>query len=186
MKFIDIIKKHSWDDIRNRLFDLYPDQINSLKGYESMYESLLTLPEEKIEDNMRLCITHIHDYLTEEDQEEYEHVCGKNGKFLTHNDDKLFLDKDNNPIEETYALEFNSWSYWLSLPIDELTLQNYEEIDIICHCIWEMTFFGFDYETVEKQSKGILDEIEDRKKYSKDEDYISFDEFKQSIKKETT
>jgi len=51
--------------------------------------------------------------------------------------------------DESYAIEFRPWAEWLDMDIDEETLSNYLESEIIVHCIWEMTFCGYDNDDVQ-------------------------------------
>lgn len=43
-----------------------------------------------------------------------------------------------------YALEFMGWDKWLGMSIAPETLERFAEVEIIAHCLFEMTFTGFD------------------------------------------
>jgi len=43
------------------------------------------------------------------------------------------------------------------MEVDPETLQQLDEVDILVHCLWEMTFCGFEQETIQQEYKQILD-----------------------------
>jgi len=149
MTFAELIKKHKWEEIESRFLELYEDQSETLEGYEYVFTLLPTLEYEDV-GNMRLCIFHADnkDLCDDEDPDEWEDVCGRNGEPLKNFDGELILDDDGKEREETWAIELSTWNYWASLPVDAETLSQYSEIDVICHALWEMTFFGFDQEDI--------------------------------------
>ena len=51
----------------------------------------------------------------------------------------------------TWAFDFYTWDKWLGMEIYEATLIEYREIDIICRCLNDMTFWGFTQESVQKE-----------------------------------
>jgi len=52
---------------------------------------------------------------------------------------------------ETRALDFTPWSSWLGMEIDKDNLAKFDETDIIVHCLWEMTFIGFDESKIQHE-----------------------------------
>ncbi|MFX1254341.1 MAG: DUF6557 family protein [Promethearchaeota archaeon] len=44
------------------------------------------------------------------------------------------------PETRCYILVLTRWEEWLGLEIHLDTLNNFDFIDIIVHCLWEMTF----------------------------------------------
>ena len=61
--------------------------------------------------------------------------------------------------KQFYGLGLDKWENWLGMEIDKITIDSYNQIDIIAHCIWEMTFWGFDQQTIQNTFKD--DENED-------------------------
>lgn len=52
------------------------------------------------------------------------------------------------------------------MEIDPETLKTLSPLDIICHCLWEMTFIGYEQDEIQTQWQEILqakDEIMDAK-----------------------
>jgi hypothetical protein len=69
----------------------------------------------------------------------------------------------NIPDKESYALEFRPWSEWLGMDVIGTI---HDEKKEIAYCLWEMTFMGFDQNTVLKQKKELdrrIEEIESGK-----------------------
>lgn len=47
------------------------------------------------------------------------------------------------PSEQCVGLDFTDWREWVSMTIEKETLKNLMPLDIICYCLYEMTFIGF-------------------------------------------
>jgi len=50
------------------------------------------------------------------------------------------------------------------MEIEQESLSKYSELDIIGHCLWEMTFYGFTQEKIKKQLAQLEKEAEEAKK----------------------
>ena len=86
-----------------------------------------------------------------------------------------------------HAMEMSSNEEWLSFEIDnKLDIDN--EL-LLCHILWEMTFFGFDNES----RKEVLDDLNERSKEidkwieegTLDEHTVSMEDFKRKFKNES-
>jgi hypothetical protein len=65
------------------------------------------------------------------------------------------------------------------MDIDENTLQDFTELEIIAHCLYEMTFMGFEEEEIQPELdklKGIADEYKNMSDEEKKENTISLDD----------
>ena len=138
--FRHLIKKYSFKDITDRFVELYTEQVDSLEGYEHTYNSLLKKKKYKRTD-MEICINFVID---QHDVERggYWDVCGK---------DLNQINKKGN----RWALDFCNHSEWLNFEISKKLLLNMKEVDIICHCLWEMTFMGFDEKDIRKEKRKL-------------------------------
>lgn len=150
MKFEELLSKHSWDDIQTALVRLYPDQAESLEGYRQVFETLQTT--EPVETKMRISIENVLDEYT---GEYYADVSGKDGTLKKEGNPEIFKDDEVGNREVTYGIEFTDWAEWLGMEIDPETLSSYSEVDIIGHCLWEMTFFGYSQQDI----KAKIDEM---------------------------
>ncbi|MBM3241227.1 hypothetical protein FJZ31_33505 [Candidatus Poribacteria bacterium] len=160
MKFKELLYKYNWDDIHSTLLQLYPDQGRNIEGYRQVFETLQTIaPVREVSatsPTMRVCIESVFD---EDEGEYYASVSGKDGTLMKEQKDippEFLKDDDIGNQEVSYGIEFTDWAEWLGMEIDPETLSNYSEVDILGHCLWEMTFYGYTREDV----KRAMDEIE--------------------------
>jgi hypothetical protein len=151
MKFKELIDKYDWDDVHPTLMQLYPGREKNIEGYKQVFEELRTL--KPVETEMYIVIEDVFD---EYDKEYYAHVSGKDGTLNKESDPEYFKDDEIGNQEVSYAIEFTDWAQWLAMDIDHESLLKYSELDIIAHCLWEMTFYGFTQEDIKK----AIDEID--------------------------
>ncbi len=57
-----------------------------------------------------------------------------------------------------WALDFTPWAEWLALPIEADTEGRLSSAEIVAHCLWEMTWHGYEEEHVQEK----IEEIEER------------------------
>jgi len=150
MKFKELLEKYDWDAIAATFLKIYPDQEKSLKGYQHVCEELRAITP--VETSMCIVLEEVFD---EYEQKYYTDVSGKNGTLKKEAAPEFFKDDELGNQEESYGLDFTDWAEWLAMEIDPDTLATYSEIDIIGHCLWEMTFYGYSRETI----KQTIDEI---------------------------
>lgn len=161
MKFKELIDKYNWNDVYSTLIQLYPDQEKNIEGYKQVFEELCTL--RPTETKMRIVIEDVFD---EYDKEYHAHVSGKDGTLNKESDPKHFKDDEIGNQEVSYGIEFTDWAEWLSMKIDQESLSKYSELDIIGHCLWEMTFYGFTQKDIKKAIDAINRSAEEAKKNS--------------------
>lgn len=153
MRFRELIKKYKWDEVNSTLWKLYPNQRKSVRGYKHVYEELnATKP---VKTKMRIVLEDVFD---EFDKKYYTGVSGRNGTLNKKNDPEYFKDDEAANRETSYAIEFAPWAEWLGMEVDQATLEEYNDLEIISHCLYEMTFYGFDQKTIKKE----IDETEIR------------------------
>ncbi|MFW9922465.1 MAG: DUF6557 family protein [Candidatus Thorarchaeota archaeon] len=154
MIFQSIIKNISWDQIQKRLIELYPDQEINLDLYENVYLTLLNLPVVREDKKILLRIRYVKD-----SSESWYDIDG-------------YVENE----QLGYGLQFLKWENWLGLEISEETLNQFSEIDITCHCLWEMTYSGFTQEEIEKNYHSLNEKNDDQL-----ETIVIDDEFKIQI-----
>ena len=121
----DLIEGVALPDIETRMQVLYPDY--SIDGYKSVLETLHNLTP--MANDMVIHLTYIED----PDFDNYIKVDG--------------IDGEGNER----GLDFVSWEKWLGMQIDSGTIGAYTPVEIVVHCLWEMTFYGFDQKTIETE-----------------------------------
>lgn len=131
MKFQELIQKHNWEDIQAAIIRLYPEYEGEVTGYQEVFEMLKTLKPAPT--MLRL---HAETKYDERVGEYHAHVSGL-GPAAKDGDGQV-----------PFAIKLTDWAEWLSMEISEQTFSNYSEYEIIAHCLWEMTFFGFTQEDI--------------------------------------
>jgi len=120
----DIVDLHQWKDIYRRMAKLYPKPHKNLEGYKRVFKVLRKLDATKKRSRLLIELYACYDKY---DDRYYTSVHGVTPKRRG----------------DTYALEFSSWQEWLGMRVSDASIYAYESVDIICHCLYEMTFFGF-------------------------------------------
>ena len=169
MKLTDIIKRNSWLSVELVFLQLYPKEMKNISGYETVFNELKSLSP--TETDFSIVLSNEKDDL---DNEEYVHVSG----YKNHQEDS----EDESP--NSFALELTNWSEWLGMDMDEKSLSEFTELEIISHCLYEMTFFGFDQETIQKEMDEIersVDEIKNMTEEEKKTKLKSWDDLKKEL-----
>jgi hypothetical protein len=152
MKLNDIIKSNNWLSVQLTLLSLYPDQETLIDEYENVFEKLRS--SNSIDKDLKIVLTK---YDSEDENDSYIDVSGR----------KIIPDPDS--ITNSYALEFTKWNEWLGMDICQTTLNDFNELEIITHCLYEMTFFSFDEDEIQKQIASLEKTIEEYKEFSGEE-----------------
>lgn len=130
MRFKDLIRNNSWLSVEIKLLDLYPGEKFRISAYEDIFSRLQVMPEKKSDMSIVL-------------DKEYDRDA-PNGYYVGVSARKKDEANDGHEITPFYAIEFTPWDEWLSMEIDSNTISEFAELDIIAHCLYEMTFIGFD------------------------------------------
>jgi mRNA-degrading endonuclease HigB of HigAB toxin-antitoxin module len=173
MKLNDILKSYNWLSIEMALIRLYPDQEAMVDDYRNVVDKLKFLVPE--ENDMSIVLT---EYDCDPDDESevrtYVDVSGRK------------KEKDPKSITDGYAIEFVAWDKWLGMDIAPETTRKFSDLEIIAHCLFEMTFIGFSEEEIHEQFEMINDRVEEYKNLTeeeKEEKTISLDELKKRLNK---
>ena len=130
MRFKDLIRNYSWLSVEIKLLDLYPGEKFRISAYKDIFFQLQVMTEKK--SDMSIVIG-----------KEYDRDA-PNGYYVGVSGRKKDNANDEHEITPFYAIEFTPWDEWLSMEIDSNTINEFTELDIIAHCLYEMTFIGFD------------------------------------------
>ena len=132
MKLKKILSNISNTEILEKLFKLYPEQKESVRGYINVLKKLRNLTPK--ESDFKIVIHQVEDF---SDHEKYWSVSGK---------------KDNNP--QYWAIEYTPWEEWLS---SEVEFDKRLSMDtVLAHCLWEMTWSGFDQEKIKNDIEELI------------------------------
>jgi hypothetical protein len=179
MNLSQLIGTSEWADVERSLRRHYPDAQESLEGYGDTFLLLRRLTPAT--SSMRLSIrTTFRPGL---DDEPFPEVVGKNGTLNRDQEDFKHLGK---AADSTYALsaaefglELESWNEWLGMEIEVDTLDEYLESEIIAHCLYEMTFFGFTEAEISAQREELqrrIDELDAMTEEEKKEKLIPIEQ----------
>jgi len=155
MKLGDLIKNNSWLSVEIVFSKIYPDQISYLENYETVFNQLKILKPKS--SSIYIIIDNVID---EFDNEEYVNVSGY---------DSLKVSTSKNLITESLALEFTPWAEWLGMSIDQEYINSFSSLEIICHCLHEMTFMGFSQKEIDNEWQKIKETADDFKHMTKEE-----------------
>ena len=152
MKLIDLIHDHHWLSIRQILYKIDHD----LKQYDSVYQQVFETLQglTPMQSNIILLIDRHW-----EDDEPTEHA-------QVYGYDPTIKESEPTPY---LALEWTSWHKWLGFQIDQDAIDEWTELQIICHSMIEMTIDGFTQKEVQETSGQMLSNMNVIKtKYFKD------------------
>ena len=136
MNLTTILDRHKNKEIVDHLIELYPDQKKSSPGYRRVLKKLRDMkPEPRNE--MKIRVYDVVDDLDPENIEEYTKVSGI----------------ENN---ESYAIEFTPWNQWLGMDFTVDSLK-FSEVDLAAHCLWEMTWSGFEEEHIQETYNSLME-----------------------------
>ena len=140
LKDIVLNNVQNWPKIKKAIIKHYPEQKKNADSYVVVFERLTRIKPKKSKLKIEF------DFGKNPDEEPYVDVHG-----VTKKD------------EQTWALDFTSWAEWLGMEVKEETIWKFSEIEILCHCLWEMTFYGFKETKIQKEFKLILDSYKEVK-----------------------
>ena len=161
MTFKDLINQTEWLSIEFTLLELYSNIKEDIEAHKTAYEKIKQLKPNAI--NMEIVLVEYEDGFDDE-LISYVDVSGKK------------LDKKD---LQSYAIEFMSWNDWLGMRISRDSLLNFNELEIVSHCIYEMTFIDFDEEEIEYQKNKlntIVDDFQNLSEKEKQEKIISIED----------
>ncbi len=152
MIFKQLVQTNAWLSIASILLELYPDEENNMEGYETVFEKLLMMNPE--ETDMTIVISNEKDNF---DGEKYVNVSGTYNR--PKNEDEKF----------SQAIEFTPWNLWLGMEISKVSLDDFSGLEIIAHCLYEMTFVGFAEEDIQEDLNSLKKTVEDYKMMTEEE-----------------
>lgn len=127
MKIIDLILKNSFNKVIRRLLFLYPDETVNIKGYRKIYKRMKLMKFKNSKGNIHI---------------------GYDAEMNFH--DIYFTQKENN---SKYSLTFIPQKMLVNMKVSNETLLKYNELNIISHFLYKITWWGFDERKILKEAK---------------------------------
>jgi hypothetical protein len=161
MHLSHLISVAHWTDVERSLVQHYPDARESLDGYRETFFHLRRL--RPVATTMRICLrTTFRPAL---DDEPFLEVVGRNGTLNRDSEDFNCLGEAEDSIyalsEAGFGLELEPWSEWVGMGIDADTSGKYLPSEIVAHCLWEMTWFGFDETAIDAQREELARRVDE-------------------------
>lgn len=152
MKLGEVIRTNNWLSVELTLLNLYPDQEENIQSYRRIYSLLQEMEARE---------SAIEIVIEQEFDEETQELGLGNVYGIDH--------ASKNEITNAVALEFTVWDKWLGMEVSELTQREFTELEIISHCLYEMTFVGYDEEEIQAEFSKIKNIHEEYKNLSTEE-----------------
>ena len=175
MTFQECLGFSPFEIIWQRMYVLYPEEKGAKEAYEQVYNDLLSI--EPVKTDMRIRV----DFVEEEDKD-FSHweIYGVNN--ARHQDipkEEGGVDADHEAADRLvhYAIEFRPRSEWAGMMIDSATVCEMATIDIAIHCLWEMTFMGFEEDSVQRE----LDVLKERSEAVKNKNMDDYVEVREGV-----
>ena len=169
MTFSTLLKSNSWQSIQMVLLRLYPDEHEFIDQYENVVNELKVM--QPVPGKITINVEWVHDTY---DDTNYVDVSG----FYTNPAERT------NEYTNSLAIEFVPWNEWLGMTIYENSAKNFSELEIIAHCLHEMTYAGFEQEEIQSEIAkihGIKEEYENLSTEEKEKRSYTFDELKEKF-----
>lgn len=151
MTLSEIIKSNAWLSVKLTLERLFPDQHELLDDYEKVFYELRTM--QPAESNVTIDVHWVHD---DYDDTDYVDVSG----YYTNPADRT--DEYSNSL----AIEFTTWQEWLGMPVDQKSLKEFSELELIAYCLDELTYAGFEQDEIQAEMNRIKKIADDFNKLS--------------------
>ncbi|MBN1118610.1 MAG: hypothetical protein JXA77_15470 [Bacteroidales bacterium] len=169
MKLKEVIEETEWHDVEPALLRLYPEQKKNISGFEQVFNKLKQMPAN--ESSITIKVMNV---LDDFDCIEYADVSGYYSKSI------------NNPEKQTQslAIDFTPWNEWLGMEIDQISLEEFDKFELIAHCLYEMTFYGFNEDDIQAELVQIqksVEELENMTEEEKQTQLKTWDELKREL-----
>ncbi len=166
MTFAELVKSNAWLSVKMVLSKLHPDQEEFMDDYQHVFSQLQVITS--LPSNVTIDVGRIHDSY---DNAHYVDVSG----YYTNPVDRT------NEYTNSLAIEYTPWNKWFGMPIDKNSLKNFSELEIIAHCLIEMTYAGFEQEDIQSgidRIKGIKEEYDNLTPEENKQQTISLNDLK--------
>jgi hypothetical protein len=133
----ELVKKFEWNSLEKRMEEYYPNMKDNLNKFENVLKTLRKLEAQKPEENITIIV---EDFSKKREGEEitWFEVTG--------------FDPEN---EYYYGISMMPWEKWLGMEINPDSIKNYSLEDLLVHILWEMTYYGFTQEEIDKMKEQL-------------------------------
>lgn len=143
-----------WSNVSGSILEAYPGQEKNLEGYEKVFKELKDMDSVKSNDRIRLteCVDDFENMkyvdVTICNNTTYWQLWDKEGRGKYDEPNGEWAEK-----EVEWGSDFLPWNQWLGMSIDDVTMDSFNTYAIVAHCLFNMTFWGFDEKTIQENDK---------------------------------
>ena len=124
----ELVHVYAWCDLEETFERLYPGEPEWLLQHARVFDHLKTIRPRLSE--LEIVIDTVDD---------------------GDGDDDRWIDVSGRSDDELVAIEFVDWAEWLGMVVDGPTMSRFTPEETVVHCVWEMSFFGFDEDTIQEK-----------------------------------
>jgi hypothetical protein len=140
MTFAELLKSVEWPEFKACLLWSYPYEKDSVDRYKFVLARLRGLSP--VDSEMRIVITET--FTEGVDDKPHSDVVGR---------------EPYSAID--YSISLEPWERWLGMQIDPATLTEYTAAQIAVHCLWDMTFHGFDESQIQETRADLMRQVDE-------------------------
>ena len=147
----DFVKITEWKDVSRAIKYWYPGTTKSAMGrYEEIFEWLKTVPRRTPKDKKDFLQFELNDEL----------FWAVNRKDIEKDDFRQYYHINSTK----YSCSFRSWTSIANLEVHKKYRDTMTRADMIAMTLWEITFYGYDEDSIKKVGKDVLVSYKDAKK----------------------
>jgi len=187
MKLSDLLASVTWADVKASLLWNYPGAEDSIEDYRRAFASLRK--RDAVATEMRLLLRQT--FREGLDEKPFIEVTGRDGTRNRDLEDFPHLgqsaDSEYAKAETDFSLALEPWERWLGMDIDPETLSTYTASQIAAHCLWEMTFYGFEPSRIQTERDELrrrIDELEAMTEEERNERLIPWEQVRKELEGE--
>ena len=168
MNFSQLVKSQTWDEVEISLIKIYPTTKPDIEVYKSIFTKLQKLKPLKTKTQI---VVELHPK-SENFPDDYVEVSGF---------ERIDLE------DHKFLIEFVPWREWLGMKIHKRSTDAFSELEIITHCLCEMTYAGFNEGDIQNEAllfNRAVDEYERLTDNGRKEIGKSFDDLLDELRSE--
>jgi len=128
----DLVKVTEWKNVKKAYLYYYGKK--GLKGLDEIFELIKTFRKQKPKEKDEFLEVMVGGWPGGEPEE----------------------DRGYSVHTTKYSLSFRKWRELSNIPIQQETIRRYKFHEIVCHFLWEITFYGYDEKEIGKKGKEIF------------------------------
>lgn len=154
----ELLKQVNWNCVWYRMEQLYPEQSTFHNNYKTVFEQCKK--DIAVYSSMRILL---RSSPSDTDSNiPWIEVYGCDGTTVRNSEDLNYnnwLTDAQLDAEVTYALDYTEWGKWVGMEIDSSALKEFTPVDIVVHCLYEMTYVSFNQDNIKKVLESLKEDV---------------------------